>query len=77
MKIINRLINRTKFKKEKHPKTIDKIREYIKSEFPENYQIVLDNVYINPKFRNEECQRPNNDCKNCELNFLLTKRRNN
>lgn len=55
-------------------KTIDKIRLYLKeiSQSEEHYDWLLENSYVNPKYRNEECLHPEHaTCQSCELNRFL------
>lgn len=54
-------------------KTVDKIRIYLKdiSKDEKHYEWLLNHIYINPKYRNEECLHPeHSSCENCELNRL-------
>lgn len=54
---------------------IDKAREYLRSiaDSEEHYNYLLNNVWVNPTFRNSQCQHPELSCGDCPLNFLKTR----
>lgn len=54
-------------------KTIDKIRAYLKSisTTEEDYNKLLDKVWISPTRRNSECLHPEQEtCARCPLNYF-------
>lgn len=54
-------------------KTIDKIRDYLRSisTTDEEYNKLLDKVWISPTRRNSKCQYPEQEtCAGCPLNYF-------
>ena len=52
--------------------TIDKVRAYLRSisNSEEEYNKLLDMVYINPDRRNKPCIHPECECAECPINYF-------